>query len=95
MNKPTFKYKGNALDPNKEHELFSDSEFGFTVRLITTRYIVVCNNVTEVHWLYPRIGEQRVAIESDIQGTGRTVAISEIKFLEITDAKYLAEKFQI
>jgi hypothetical protein len=59
------------------------------------------NNVTEVHYAYPRMGgdpRKRVAFESDVHGTGATYAVDggdilEVIEFEVRTATTKAEEF--
>ena len=57
--------------------------------------IEVYNNVTEVHYRYPR-GEfqsDSVAFESNIHGTGCTVALEVIDSFEVVPADRIEDNF--
>lgn len=93
-------FKGNKLDCELEHELFSDSEFGFEVtigfKMDAQNYanrVWRLNNVFEVHFKYKSIVLKeelgRVAFESNIHHTGRTNNIDDINFIIITEATEL------
>ena len=50
-------------------------------------------NVTEIHWRYNTYGEPRVAIETQIHGTGGTYALTDIEHLDISAAIVKGETF--
>jgi hypothetical protein len=93
-------YLGQELDSNKEHEIFSDNEFGFKVDIKHTEeswYRVkedTAYNCTEFHWRYNEkddwVENKSVAFESDIHRTGFTREINTIEsvIIEIADKLY-------
>lgn len=90
MARPTIIYLGDVLDNDKEHELLSDKEHGFDVKLIYERNShykikeVIVHNVTEVHYLYDSFAGEQVAIESNIHSTGFTRFLKHIESIEIS-----------
>lgn len=93
-------YLGQELDPNKEHELFSNNKFGFKVDITHTKdswYSVkedTAYNCTEVHWRFTDVFNteptNRVAFESDLHKTGfnREVDLIESVVIELADRFY-------
>jgi hypothetical protein len=74
------------LDNTKEHEIKTDSEFGFIVEVFyNTNFSETFNNVTEVHFRYPSFikNVERVAFESNIHFTGVTRNLTEISTINI------------
>jgi hypothetical protein len=87
----TINYKSKELDPTIEHELLSESEFGFNVTIcVLNERLVEFRNVTEVHWMY-NLDKNRVAIESNIHGTGATYYVAVINSIQISDADKIYE----
>jgi len=62
------------------------TQYGFrvTIRFAPSMPMVsdVRRNVTEIHYRYPSLDGQRIAIESSIHGTGGTYAMSDIAEFE-------------
>lgn len=91
-------YLGKELDVTKEHELFSDNEFGFKVDIKYTEeswYPTkedTAYNCTEVHHLFDTnyMGGPSIAFESDIHYTGFTRRIDRIESvtIELADKLY-------
>jgi len=79
-------FNSKKLDPTKEHELITKSEFGFKVSIKYTdaswyeNKELVLNNCTEVHhlWSLDYMGGKSIAFESDIHCTGFTRRIDDI-----------------
>ena len=94
-------YLGQELDTTKEHELVTESEFGFKVHIKYTReswYPIreyYCHNITEVHHLFSEdyMGGPSIAFESDIHQTGFTRRISDIESVDIELADKLYNSF--
>ena len=95
---------GVELDATKEHELIAKNEnLGFKVEIKYTpeswytEKNEINNNVTEVHHLFnkhPIMGaDKRIAIESDIHGTGFHRDINDIVSVTIEDALFVADEF--
>lgn len=53
----------------------------------------VYHNVTEVHYKYPEGDANRMAVESDIHGTGSTFPLAEIAEFEVTPETAQQEAF--
>lgn len=87
-------YINNKLDVTKEHELMSDTEFGFivTVKAIDDTDSEILYNCTEVHHLY-RSRQPSIAFESHIHHTGGTKRIEELISVDIQIADKLYETF--
>ena len=91
-------YLGKELDVTKEHELLSESEFGFKVDIKYTKNSWCSKkedtayNCTEVHhlWSVDYMGGASIAFESDIHLTGftRRIDIIESVNIEIADKLY-------
>ena len=98
-----FKIKYNKVNINFSNEIEIESDektYGFNVSIEHKNYgDIVYNNVTEVHWGYNfkkkilNNDNIKVAIESDLHGTGVTLSIDDITSLKITDAAYLRKTF--
>jgi len=94
-------YLGQELDTKQEHELLSNSEFGFKVDIKYTKeswYPTkedTAYNCTEVHhlWSLDYMGGASIAFESDIHGTGFTRRINDIELVTIELADRLYEKY--
>ena len=94
-------YLGQELDTTKEHELLTDSEFGFKVDIKMTKeswYTVkedTAYNCTEVHhlWSLDYMGGSSIAFESDIHRTGFTRRINDIESVVIVLADRLFEEY--
>lgn len=94
-------YLGKELDASKEHELFSENEFGFKVTIQCTKeswypekeHIVY--NCTEVHNLWSKnyMGGASIAFESDIHGSGFTRRIDDIESVTIEKADKLYDSY--
>ncbi len=91
MKYPLIKFIGYNLDNTKEHEINADLKnypFGFSVKVYFNESYdgkfeeEIYNNITEVHYLYKTVGK-RVALESDIHGTGCTRKLKCIDSIEI------------
>jgi hypothetical protein len=102
MKKIEISFLGTTLNPNTEHEIFSENKFGFLVTVFYNRDCWYSNkretfhNVTEVHYLYNYKDIAyggRVAFESDIQHRGITRPLSFIKKIKIDLAKKRYENF--
>lgn len=94
-------YLGEELDVTREHELISNSLFGFKVDIVyksvswfptkeKTMY-----NCTEVHHLFSLeyMGGPSIAFESDIHSTGFTRQISDIESVNIELANKIYDSF--
>ena len=94
-------YLGEELDTTKEHELLTDSEFGFKVDIKMTEeswYKVkedTAYNCTEVHHLWSEnyMGGASIAFESDIHKTGFTRRIDDIESVTIELASKLYDSY--
>lgn len=94
-------YLGKELDVNTEHELNSESEFGFKVDIKYTKeswYNTkedTAYNCTEVHHLWSKdyMGGASIAFESDIHSTGFTRRIDTIESVNIEIADKLYDSF--
>lgn len=94
-------YLGQELDTSKEHELLSDSEFGFKVDIKYTeeswypKKEDTAYNCTEVHhlWSLNYMGGPSIAFESDIHSTGFTRRISDVESVTIEIANRLYESY--
>jgi hypothetical protein len=93
-------YLGKELDTTQEHELITDSEFGFKVDIKMTEesgYTVkeTAYNCTEVHHLWSEnyMGGASIAFESDIHRTGFTRRINDIESVTIEWADKLYENY--
>lgn len=92
-------YLDRELAPDQEHELFSNTDFGFLIEVKFTPDILkgqkeVFHNVTEVHSRYDGVFHQeRIAFESDIHGTGSTYDISNFESVIIKNAEKIYENF--
>ncbi|MFT6125852.1 MAG: hypothetical protein ACJAVA_000294 [Flavobacteriaceae bacterium] len=84
-------YLGQELDALKEHELLTETEFGFKVDIKYNKeswYLTkedTAYNCTEVHhlWSSNYMGGASIAFESDIRKTGFTRRISDIESVTI------------
>jgi len=97
-------YLGNEIDHTIEHEIFSNSEFGFDIQITHTpeswytNKKIIANNCTEFHWKYDdlsrntNLGDQ-VAFESDIHGSGFTRKCNTIESVVIDLATVEHEEF--
>lgn len=96
-------YLGEELDSSIEHELITESEFGFNIKIKYTEESWYRDkneetfNRTEFHWRYDeyhggKLGE-RCAFESDIHQTGFTRECSCIEEIEIVMSDKLYEKY--
>lgn len=91
-------HNGITLDSNEEHELFSDSEFGFEVIITGNRKkLVKVNNITEVHHLYnikyDEPGKPKTAFESDIHSNEFVIQSTSVLRIEILNATKLSTEF--
>jgi hypothetical protein len=98
-------FKGVNLDPQLEHEIFAQGEYGMTIKVefnengIRKGYNAseLHNNVTEFHYDYPSpfraTQGKQAAFESDLHGTGCTRYVNDLKRIEITIATEMAEEF--
>jgi hypothetical protein len=92
-------YLGEELDSTKEHELLTDSEFGFKVDIEMTKESfykdTTAYNCTEVHhlWSEDYMGGASIAFESDIHGTGFTRRINDIESVTIELATKLYNQY--
>ena len=94
-------YLVQELDTTKEHELLTDSEFGFKVDIKMAKdnlYKVkedTAYNCTEVHhlWSLDYMGGASIAFESDIHTTGFTRRINDIETVTIELADKLYDKY--
>ena len=90
-------YLGKELDNRIEHELFSDNDFGFDVKIEYNNGYrnEIARNMTEVHYLYKSWipNKKSIAFESDIHETGFNHDISEISKIEISYSKKKHEFF--
>ncbi len=94
-------YLGQELDVTKEHELFSNNEFGFKIDIQYTddsfyRFKKdTAYNCTEFHWRFNQDQdlekEKDVAFESDIHSTGFTRKIKAILSVNIELADKIYE----
>lgn len=94
---------GQELDPMQEHELISNSKFGFKINIKYTKQSWLegktdtAYNCTEFHWRYTDIFNtvpcNRVAFESDIHRTGFNKDINDIEYVIIELANKLYECF--
>lgn len=96
-------YLGEELDTTKEHELFTDNEFGFKIDIKYTQdswYTTkddTAYNCTEFHWRFNEdedwAREKCVAFESDIHRTGFTKEIKNIESVNIVLADKLYDEY--
>lgn len=98
-------YLGESLDSANEHELVSNSKFGFKVKITyalnnpyskdtNINLVEECNNCTEVHYLYKSYTkEKRIAFESDIHKTGFVRTVEHIISVDIENALELYKEF--
>lgn len=95
-------YLSQDLDTTKEHELLTDSEFGFKVDIKMTEeswHTVkedTAYNCTEVHHLWSKnyMGGASIVFESDIHRTGFTRSINDIEYVTIEVASKLYDKYR-
>ena len=95
-------YLGKKLDATKEHELLSESKFGFKVDIKYTKDSWypekedTVYNCTEVHhlWSLDYMGGASIAFESDIHSTGFTRRIDTIESVNIEMADKLYDSFR-
>jgi hypothetical protein len=86
-------YLNQELNPDEEHEIFSDNEFGFSVHIeykedawlkAYYREPEIVNNITEVHSRYKFAGKNdKIAFQSNIHNTGFNRYIDEIESVTI------------
>jgi hypothetical protein len=92
-------YLNKKLDTSKEHEIFSNNEFGLKVTVTFKPGNFsneILNNCTEVHYKYKDLGlhtTERIAFESDIHNTGCTYLIRNIKSVVIEEATEKEDEF--
>lgn len=96
-------YLGKELDTKIEHELITDHEFGFNVRIKYTPESFYklsdkeqfFNNCTEVHYMFEGLDgrKNRVAFESDLHGTGCNREIESIESIEIMLANKMEDNW--
>lgn len=94
-------YLGEELDVTREHELISNSLFGFKVDIVyknvswypTKKQTMY--NCTEVHHLFSLeyMGGPSIAFESDIHSIGFTRQISDIESVNIELANKIYDSF--
>lgn len=93
-------YLGEELDSSVEHELnYDESQHPYGWDVIVTyktgiypTSVNTHHNCTEVHNRYTSFpGDERIALESDIHGTGGTRALKDLVSVEITVAKLIAD----
>ena len=92
---------GKELDTTKEHELYSNNDFGFKVDIKYTEDSWypnkedTANNCTEVHhlWSLDYMGGASIAFESDIHSTGFTRRIDTIESVNIELATKLYDSY--
>lgn len=98
-------YLGEEIDSSVEQEIFYDEAkhpFGFDVILTykdgetkPEHKVNTHHNCTEVHHLYNDLGiingDKRIALESDLHGTGGTRDINRLISVDITIAKVMAD----
>jgi len=97
-------YLGETLDAEKEHELFTDNEYGFKIDIKYTDDSWYPDkkdrayNCTEFHWRYNESREwekvKDVAFESDIHMTGFTRKLDVIESVTISLAEKLYEDYR-
>lgn len=87
---------------NSEKEIFYDEEtgfpFGVNVEVFThdfsNRSDFEVFNITEFHYLFDSIiGDEQIALESDLHGHGGTRPLNAIKFISITKAKEMEDSY--
>ena len=94
---PSYTILGQEVDSSKEFEQFFDKETGFEFGVnisiefrdeafYTSRTIY---NITEIHNLYMSAIDNRVAFESDLQGSGWTPELAGIKNIVVVAAEKL------
>lgn len=94
-------YLGKELDTTKEHELITDSKFGFKVDIKYTEeswYPTkedTAYNCTEVHhlWSLDYMGGASIAFESDIHRTGFTRRADTIELVNIELATKMYDNY--
>ena len=77
----------HPLPSENEFEIFSKE--GFTVDIVygplgKGQAPERIKNVTEIHWLFRDDDRGSVAVESDIDSSGRTIYVNWIQFMAIT-----------
>jgi len=90
--KKLLSFCGVNLNPVQEAEMRTNLAAGLHAKLaLQDGRVVEFNNLTEVHWLYPSSEKaSRVALESNIHGTGYTYEVNEVASLHVDTEQALA-----
>lgn len=94
-------YLGEELDSSIEHDLYSDTEFGFKVDIKYTNESwypekqATAHNCTQVHhlWSLNYMGGSSIAFESDIRKTGFTRRIDDIEVVIVELAEKMYDEY--
>ena len=94
-------YLGGEVDTSKEHEMLSENDFGFNVKIKYTddsfypNKELVLNNCTEVHhlWSLDYMGGPSIAFESNLHQTGFTRRVDVIESVNIELSESLFESY--
>jgi len=100
--RPKIIFLGEELPNNREHEIFSDNENGFDVKIVYVENSIwlkkeeIVHNITEVHYLYKSFYRHgSVAFESNIHSTGFTCLIDSIELIEISRSSSVCDGINV